>query len=391
MAARLRDAADEHARARMPLLASLKRYVSAYEAGRHFPRDYAVLYCRVFGMTVQELFGDAAVSCQSPHATKVGAEAGVADAVNLSAWIQVTNVSDDAIAYLSEQVGAAAEGHSYEPPSVVLTEVWELHERVQAMLRGGRQRLRQSRELFRLDASLLAHVCLLLGDVRRDQAASAYGLAAITMANEAGASPAAAFSAQAQTARWRHRYLQAADLAAAGFARCPPSGLRTLLACQEANAAALAHDPRRAGAALSRADSSAGPGPDSAWSCPPPRLALYRLGVALHLGDPHEALRQAAAAQAAWEGGSPKAFGTWAHVQIAAGIAHLMLGSVDGAAEEISPVLGLPGEFRLATVIDHMAVMDALLRRRAFRCSAEATALHDQITEFTGHGAATMP
>jgi hypothetical protein len=39
------------------------------------------------------------------------------------------------------------------------------------------------------------------------------------MADEAGAIAASAFSARAQTACWRHRYQQAADLAAAGFAR----------------------------------------------------------------------------------------------------------------------------------------------------------------------------
>jgi hypothetical protein len=50
MAVRLRNAADELTRARLPDLESLQRYVRFYETGRHHPGDlYADLYCRAFG------------------------------------------------------------------------------------------------------------------------------------------------------------------------------------------------------------------------------------------------------------------------------------------------------------------------------------------------------
>src|SRR5713101_4674691 len=57
-AVRLRDAADSKTQAGLPDVESIQRYVRAYEAGRHFPGDlYGELYCRVFGLTREALFG----------------------------------------------------------------------------------------------------------------------------------------------------------------------------------------------------------------------------------------------------------------------------------------------------------------------------------------------
>src|SRR5207244_60461 len=144
---------------------------------------------------------------------------------------------------------------------------------------------------------LLAHMCLLFGDIHRDDLAAAHGAVAMHAANEAGSSAAESFSAQAQIARWRHRYTEAADLASRGFACSPPTSVRVLLACQEANAAAVAGDARRARQALAQAEAArVNPmeeGLDSVWSCPPARYAAYRAGVALYLGDTATALHEA--------------------------------------------------------------------------------------------------
>jgi hypothetical protein len=202
-------------------------------------------------------------------------------------------------------------------------------------------------------------------------------------ADQAGSSPAEAFSAQAQIARWRHRYTEAADLAARGYACSPRTSLRVLLACQEANAAALARNPQRALDALGRAEAAqVDATSDSAWSCPPARHALYRLSAALHSGDPATALREATEAEAAWLPGHARPFGTWAHTRIAAGLAHLMLGSVDGAAEQIGPVLELPNEYRVVTLTEHMATVHRLLEQPRFRDARGATQLQDRIATF---------
>jgi hypothetical protein len=65
-----------------------------------------------------------------------------------------------------------------------------------------------------------------------------------------------------------------------------------------------------------------------------------------------------------------------------AGHAHLMSGSVDGAVEEIEPVLELSREFRLATLTAHMTTVERMLLSRRFRRSVEATRLRERIGEF---------
>ena len=309
---------------------------------------------------------------------------------NLIAWVESTNISDDVIGYLAKASVTAAEDHISFPPAVMLSRVQRLHGMIATLLQGGRQRVHQTRELLRIDAELLAHLCQLLGDVHRDEAAFACGEAAMVLAEEAGSSPAAAFSARAQILRWRGGHAEAADLAAEGLKRGAPVPLRTLLAYQEATAAAAAGQQRRARAAIACAERSDGgrAGPDSVWSCPPGRQALYRLGAALSLGRPSEALQVAAQAKAFWQGELPRAFGTWAHFQIVVGNAYLKLGSLEGAANQIAPVFTLPGEYRLATVVEHMATVDVLLRQRPFSGSAGAAAMQGQIAEFRARGAA---
>jgi hypothetical protein len=315
---------------------------------------------------------------------------GRADALSLGAWIESTNTSDEVIEYVDALASTVAREHVYFPTATVLSKALRIHQQIQAILQGGRQRLRQSRELLRIDAGLLAHICLLFGDVRRDKLAAAYGGVAMLAANEAGSSSAEAYSAQAQIARWRHRYGEAADLAAQGLASSPPTSVRVLLACQEANAAALAGDVTRSRQALAQAEAASVDTTDeglldSAWSCPPGRYALYRLSVALHTGDSTTALHEAEKAETAWTPDQPKPFGTWAHLRIAAGHAHLMSGSLDGAALQIGPVLDLPCDYRLATLTEHMATVEAILRRPHFRGSGEASMLRERMREFNSN------
>jgi tetratricopeptide (TPR) repeat protein len=311
-------------------------------------------------------------------------EISVADARDVLAWVESTNANDGFINYFDQTVKEIAKEHACYPPAVLLTKVQQFHGMIQTMLRGGRQRHHQTRELLRLDADLLSHMCQLLGDTHRDEAASAYAMAAVGLADEAGASPAAAFSAQAQIARWRGRYKQAADLAARGFESNPSPALRTLLAYQEADAAAASGQmPDRARAALEKADAGYySPSFYSAWSCPPARRALFRMGVTLNLGDPSEALRLAAAAEPMWQQEKPRAFGTWAHFRIAVAKAHILAGSAEDAAGQIVPVLDLPQEYRISTLAGHFTTFDALLAEQRFSKSREVTSLRELLKDF---------
>jgi hypothetical protein len=371
MAARLRAAATPAEHARLPSPESLRRYIRDYEAGRHFPRDYAGLYCRVFGIAPAELHGDTA----NPAAGCVPA-ANACEAANLAAWMESTNTSDDALAHLAAGAATLAERHPVLAPADALERVLVLHGRARGLLLG-KQRLGQRRTLFGIQAELLAHVCLLLGDLQQASVAARYGDLAEVAATEAGVSPACAFSARAQVARWQNRYAEAAVLAAAGGQACTSATLRALLACQEANAAALAGDRHRALAALQRAATEWCPAAESAWSLPESRFAAYRVSVFLHLGDPASALREAEAAHPS------RSAATQAHLRVSLALAHLMLGSPEAAAGAVEPVFAVPGEYRVATIVSHLATVDRLLRRSRFAGSPVAAQLQERIQEFT--------
>jgi hypothetical protein len=251
------------------------------------------------------------------------------------------------------------------------------HRQVQALLQSGRQRLRQTRDLLRIDADLLAHASLLLDDIHHTSSAAAHGRAALLFAAEAEVSRALAFSAQAETARWqgmrcrgqaRQQYFSlSADLPRAGFESGGPAHpVRVLLANQEASAAALLGDAALAQQALIRAEQAAGTTPSSAtaWSCPRPRMALYALSVALRLRDPDTALQSAAVADELWEKGELRPFGVWSLIQAGAGIAYVMKGDLAAAGERLALVTQLPPDLRISTITGYLKDMEALQDHR---------------------------
>lgn len=385
-AARLRAAADEHTRALLPPTESIQRYIRDYEAGRHSPGDtYAELYCRAFGLTREVLFGkepDGRAMMHRPE--RLPTEQ---DADSLGAWIASTNTSDDAIEHIARETCQLAETHTRRPPRVVLADVMRVHQQVQNLLRSGKQRFWQTRELYRLDADLLAHASLLLGDLRFDEVAAAYGSTAALYAREAGVNQAVALSVQAKTERWRLRFADSAELARRGFECSPAVPIRILLACQEANAAALLGDVRRARDALSRAGEAsngqvAADSGLSAWSCPRPRQALFILSVGIQCVDPDAALRAAEMADQAWADGDPWVAATWAQVRLGAGVAHIIKGDLGAAQGELAPVLTLDPALRIATVVAYTAEMDRRLRQQRFRHDPIATQMREEIKAF---------
>jgi hypothetical protein len=93
-------------------------------------------------------------------------------------------------------------------------------------------------------------------------------------------------------------------------------------------------------------------------------------------------LREVAAADQAWAEGDPWVYGTWSQIRIGAGIAHTMAGQVDGAAEEVTPVLDLPPELRVVTITGRLGVVEQALTQRRYAGSGAAFDLRDQIKDF---------
>jgi hypothetical protein len=69
-------------------------------------------------------------------------------------------------------------------------------------------------------------------------------------------------------------------------------------------------------------------------------------------------------------------------------MAYLTLDSIDGAAAQIAPVLELPAEMRIETVTGYLRTLDQMLSQPRFAGSGQATALRQQISEFTSAPAA---
>jgi transcriptional regulator with XRE-family HTH domain len=315
------------------------------------------------------------------------------DARSVAGWLAGTNTTDDVIEEMDRATAYLAEVHAHVPARKVLGDVLALNREAQTLLQGGRQRLSQTRDLLQIDARLMAHASLLFGDLGDVNSAREYGTTALLLAQEAGADEAIAWSVQAKTARWAGGFVAAAEFARRGFEVSGPSATKVELAYREANAIALFGDAVRARGALLRAERAserlhADRAGISVWSFPPGRQAIFSISIALHTGDAQGALRAARAAEARWSSGDPKVPATWAQVRAGAAMAYLMLGSLDGAAAQIAPVLNMPPEMRINTVTGYLKDLDRMLRHARFEGNVVAGDLRDQIREFNSAPAA---
>ena len=313
---------------------------------------------------------------------------GSEDPGSLTGWLTATSVSDEAVTGLDEAAARLAESHGQAAPVVVLAQARQVQASAQGLLRAGRIRHRQATELLRINGRLLAHISLLLSDLGDDRQGEDYGDASLAYLREAGASEAPAWYVLAKIARWRHQYGRAADLARAGLDRCGRDPMRVELACYEANAAALAGDATRAMSAMRLADETAASLPPgrmtlSPWSFPDERMTIFRISVALHTGDPKRALVCAAA----WDPGpvppKPHVIAAWAQIRAGAAIARITTDELEGAAEEVAPVLELPPEFRIATVTGWLDDLRRQLGAYQYVGDPLAASLQEQIRSFT--------
>jgi hypothetical protein len=307
------------------------------------------------------------------------------DMDDLLADLTVTSIGEDAIQQIEQATIALADSHTQVPARKLLNQVLPLHKRVRSLL-GGRLRLSQQRDLYRIESLLLSHACLLLGDLGENTLAERYGMAGLAFARESGSDQAVAMTVLAKTFRWQKRLTESMDMACRGFACSPDAPIRVQLASQEANAAALLGDAARAREALARAERAAeSVTPDSgrsAWSFPVTRQAVFAQSVAAQIGDADAMLRAASAADAAWSAGVPKVSANWAQIRVSAGIAHLLNGSLDGAVAEVEPVLALPPGMRVATVTAYTERLRRRLDHPRYNGAAGVRELSERLVQF---------
>jgi DNA-binding transcriptional regulator YiaG len=307
------------------------------------------------------------------------------DIDDLVAHLTLTGIGEDAIRQIEQATFTLAESHTQAPARKLLGQVVPLHQRVRSLL-GGRLRLSQQRELYRIESLLLSHACLLLGDLGENDRAERYGMAGLAFARESGCDQAVPMTVLAKTFRWQKRLTESMDMAHRGFACSPNAPIRVQLASQEANAAALLGDVVRAREALARAERAAEfVTPDSglsAWSFPITRQAVFAQSVATQLGDADAMLQAASLADAAWSTGAPKVAANWAQIRAGAGIAHLLKGSLDGAITEVEPVLALSSGMRVATVTAYTERLRRRLEHPRYNGAAGVHELTERLMQF---------
>jgi hypothetical protein len=307
------------------------------------------------------------------------------DIDDLLARFTVTSIGEDAIQQIEQATIYLAESHTQAPARRLLNQVIPLHQRVRSLLEG-RIRLSQQRELYRIESLLLSHACLLLGDLNENALAERYGMAGLAFAREAGSDQAVAMTVLAKTFRWQRRLTESMDMARRGFGCSPDAPIRVQLASQEANAAALLGDEVRAREALARAERAAeSVTPDSglsAWSFPVTRQAVFAQSVATQMGDADAVLRAASVADAAWSAGAPKVPANWAQIRVGKAIAHLLNGSLDGAAAEVEPVLAIPSSMRVATVTAYTERIRRRLEHPRYSGAAGVCELSERLVQF---------
>ena len=297
-----------------------------------------------------------------------------------------TAVSNEAIEQIERAAACLADSHTQAPARSILSQVLPLHYRVQGLL-GGRLRLSQQRELYRIESLLLSHACLLLGDLDENALAEQYGETALAYAREASADPSLPMTVLAKTFRWQDRLTESMDIAHRGYECSPNTPIRIQLASQEANAAALLGDAARARRSLARAEQSAESvaAQDSglsAWSFPIPRQAVFAQSVATQIGDADGMLRAASVADAAWSAGAPKVAANWAQIHVGAGLAYLMKDSLDGAIAEVEPVLTLPASMRVATVTAYTERLSRRLQQPRYHEAGGVRELRERLAQF---------
>lgn len=308
------------------------------------------------------------------------------DIDDLITRLAASGIGTDEIGQVEQATASLAESHARIPARKLLGQVIPLHLRVRSLL-DGPLRLSQQRELYRIESLLLSHACLLLGDLSENARAERYGIAALAFAQEAGVDQSVAMTALAKTLRWQERLTESMETAHRGFSCSPNTPVRVQLASQEANAAALLGDELRARKAQACSERAAETVPldsgVSAWSFPVPRQAVFAQSVATQIGDADAMLRAASIADDAWSAGAPLVAANWAQIRVGAGIAHLMKGSLDGAAAEVEPVLALAPGLRVATVTAYTDRFHRRLGHPRYRGAAGVDALKDRLVQFS--------
>jgi transcriptional regulator with XRE-family HTH domain/tetratricopeptide (TPR) repeat protein len=302
--------------------------------------------------------------------------------------ITKTNVSDVELEGLESTVTQIARDYVHAPLHQIFTDLVTTRDHLFALL-NGHQPLSQTRELLLLAGTsclLLAHASQNLGD---EDAAIAQLQTSWTFAEQADHNELRAWvkGTAALIAEWSTRRQTALDYTRQAIQLAPGGETRIRIAAIEARAAARIGDRTTALTALedlqrAREQSAA---PDTLTrfggllTFPLAKQEYYIGGTLALLGEHQRAEQHAAAAIQLYENGPKehRSYGDEALARLDIVTARLAAGEVEGAGEQLRPILELPADRRIRQLGDAMHSVTRLLEEPRIARNSVARELAD--------------
>lgn len=308
-----------------------------------------------------------------------------------SAWAVMTNVDTITIEQLDSDIRQLASAYLHAPPTPLFRRALMLRNRVFSLLEG-RQRPSQSQDLYVAAGQLCMLLAWISGDLGQLHAAETQGRTAWLCAElaEHNALRAWVLSTRSKTAFWAGRYREAIDYARQGLDCQPNDTAAVMLACQEADAWAQFGEVGAATAALNvarenRNSITADDHLGGLFNCGTARQGNYAAGVFLRIGQADVAVREAGRALSDIQASGQSSYGTEAQIRISQALGHLHARqpNPEGSVEVLAPVLALPVDQRLDTVVKRMWQVSQALAGVRLAGSTVAAGLREQIEDFS--------
>ncbi|MCX9192663.1 hypothetical protein C3Y87_14820 [Carbonactinospora thermoautotrophica] len=304
------------------------------------------------------------------------------ESAEFGAWAEASNVGDNTLEQFDAEIRHLASLYLQTSPLPLFHRTVRLRDRAFDLLEG-HQHPSQTRDLYLIAGQLCALLAWMSGDLGQPAAAETQGRTAWVCAERAGHDGLRAWvlSTRSKTAFWAGRYHEAIRFAQRGQEYAPTDTAAVMLACQEADAWAELGDAQAAKDALERVQRARDQvnSPDhigGLFSCGPARQANYAAGVLLRMGEPDAAIREADRALAQFRSGEQRAYGTEAQTHISRAAGYLMTRQPDpeGSAEALAPLLALPAEQRLDTIVKRLQQVNRLLAHARLKGGAQQRA-----------------
>ncbi len=330
----------------------------------------------------------AAGSPQDAHDLRALSVQAAAASLEFAESVIPSNVTDDTLEDLSFEISRIATDYVHAPLFPLFGELLDVRDQIFTLL-AGRQRPRQTRELFLLAGTtclLLSHASQNLGDTR---SAMAQVRTAWTCAEQADHTGLRAWTrgTTALINEWSPQSRMALKLTEHAAVLAPAGESRIRIAAIEARTAARLGDRDRALAAVERLRRAREETPEKdeveqfggLLSFPVAKQEYYLGGTFALLGEHAESERHATAAVERYVTGPPeeRSYGDEALAVIDIATAKLAQGDLDGAAVRLRQILALPPELRIQQLGKAMDRVAALLRQPALAGNRDVRDLAD--------------